>query len=221
MSLINEALKRTHASASLGQPATGQPLPAPLHSGPSPASRPGHRPRAWQIVAVAVLVLGLGAAAFGYWHTQRGSTVTDIVNDPQIAPAPVVPVQTVTAPQATGLAGAADPALVERIVAAIQLEQQQQQVQLQHQPDTVATATAVPVAGDQPAEPAAPEPVPPPPPPSFKLQGIMRDGSSIAAMINGYTVAVGDRVDGYVVRSINEGVVQLESGDHTVELRMR
>ncbi len=57
--------------------------------------------------------------------------------------------------------------------------------------------------------------------PQLALQGITRDGRQSEAMINGYTVGVGDEVEGAQVTAIDKRSVKLQFGEQEIVLRMR
>lgn len=73
--------------------------------------------------------------------------------------------------------------------------------------------------------PPASDPVPPPAPvapepPKLTLQGITTDGMTPEAMINGFSVRVGEEIEGYRVVAIESRFVRLRFGERELTLRM-
>ncbi len=56
--------------------------------------------------------------------------------------------------------------------------------------------------------------------PRLELTGIIFDTLKPKAIINGTVLGIGDRVEGYVLKSINKGVVEIQYDDKFIKLRM-
>lgn len=206
MSLINEALKRTRN--------------ATLFNNAAPSSGPGYRgtaiggsssigPRAAMfafalsvmlaLTALTLLAARLGpplkavADAFEMMVKGKPDTTPTL---PATIPAPAKMVAANPQPVVVAEPQPTEEELVARVVERIKSDQ--------------ATAPATP----------APTPAPPPEPPKLTLQGITSDGSLYEAMINGFTVRVGDEIEGARVVAIDGRTVKLQVGDRDVVLRM-
>jgi hypothetical protein len=77
------------------------------------------------------------------------------------------------------------------------------------------TRTPAPAVEANPASP------PPPAGPNLHLQGILSDGKSWEAMINGVSVKEGDDVEGANVVSINKKLVKLQFQGREIVLQLQ
>ena len=219
MSLINEALKRTHDASF--QSATAQPM------SPDQYRIANHPKRVsigagWGIVLAVVVSLLLIAVVIGFLTvhsllTDRSSgKASTIISTPNRAveasgsaraasssttPIPattVVPVKDSTAQSEPGTTSsnktpsvqeAAEAALVDRLLERVKAEQ-------------------------------AAAPKPSPSPPKLVLQGVTSQGNLREAMINNVNVREGDDVEGAHVVSIDSRSVKLQFGGQDIVLRM-
>jgi hypothetical protein len=219
MSLINEALKRTRDASY--QTADARTLTVDQYriAHGTQTTSPGLRLGITLTVVIA-LALAVGMAALFSGHSllprQKGSeqlTPVSTVHRPTVSPpsAPVLstpgaensqikdsPTQVqpdgAPAKKAAAPEEAAEAALVAKLLAKIKAEQ---------------TTTTAPTPA-----PSAPEP------PKLVLQGIMSEGNSREAMIDGCNVHDGDEIEGAHVVAIEARSVKLRFGDRDVFLRM-
>jgi hypothetical protein len=216
MSLINDALKRAQAAAAA--PARPMPAPAPLAETRRPdCSPPGNpqprRSRRWPVAAL--LLTAGGALLAGYLAHQPLRPGADpalrltqnIVPPAQPLPAP--PELTPAEPQPEPVTmPVAELSLPAEPVTATQSSEEALMEQLLKR-----------LKAEQPAEPALP-PAPTPEPPRLVLQGVTIGGKIREALINGYSVRVGEEVMGARVTGIERSTVFLQWGDREIVLRM-
>lgn len=196
MSLVNEALKRAKEAQEkqAGAPMRG----APLHTAePPPASK------MW-VVAVLAFVLAIGGAGGGIWYWQKHQSISAaktevpakpayqiIMGNNPAAPAPVK----ITTIEPVAPAPAAAPA-----------------------PKTETAPVAIVVDNSRVAIiPPIPAPAPPV---ALKLQGILYSATKPAAILNGRTVFVGDRISGMTVTAIEPDRVTVTYNNQPTVLRM-
>lgn len=203
MSLVNDALKRAKAAhdKQAGAPLRG----APLHSvPPPPASRMG---------LVALICFALASlAAVGIWYSKKNLHPGWEQVRPAAEPESVAGKNIIRPNPA---AAAPDPAAAAAVI-------------------TTPAAPAEKSAAIPPLPAAAPGPAPapapvavaaasasvPPSPPELKLQGILNSASRPAAILNGRTYYVGDRVGDATITAIQADRLTLNRGNRTVVLRM-
>ena len=220
MSLVNDALKRAKAAQ---DQQTGTPLRgAPLHyAEPPPASR------MW-LVALVCFVLAVGGAIGGIWYWKTNSHPQWLQTRPEPAPAPAykiiiganpdaapkpkpatAPVAAPPTPMPPPAATAAEPApKTDSIPGALVVDKRPA---LNVRPPVVAPGDVV-----APAVAAAPVT----PPVELKLQGILYSATKPTAILNGRTVAVGDRFGGMTVSSIEPDRITITYSNQPIVLRM-
>lgn len=116
------------------------------------------------------------------------------------------PANTASTVSATPQPTVSEDELVARLLAKLQQQQ---------------SAPPPPTALDPVTPPPTPPPAPvAPEPPKLTLQGITTDGMSPEAMINGFSVRVGEEIDGYQVVAIESRFVRLRFGERELTLRM-
>jgi hypothetical protein len=214
VSLINEALKRTHERSVPAGYAISAP-PADYHV--TTPARPARRKAAtgrW-LLGVGLAAAGVAAAVAVMLLVRQPPAATAAASDPAgaVSAAPTKPaVEPRVAPVA---AVVPDPKVNEDQVVSRVLERLEK---TQAEVKGAATASAVTTVEPAPAPVAAIVPAGPAP---LVLQGISRYAGVYEAMINNSTVKVGEEIDGARVLAIEARAVRLSRGGEEVTLRLR
>lgn len=187
MSLINDALKRAKQTQQENPPST-----PPLEFRPVEPGQKEHRRTALLMVGLALVVIalvGLGGALV--WYVAQ-SKETALPVAARVVDAPLAP-----------LAQAAPVAIAPTNIAEVnEAESIAEPVELPDEPNT----NGVPVVA------TIVEAIKPP---TLKLQGIFFSPSNPSAVVNGRTVYLGDRVNGYRLLAVSPVAVTFANATET------
>ena len=219
MSLVNEALKRAKEAhdKQAGTPLRG----APLHTIETPPAS-----KMW-IVALLCFVLALIGAGGGIWYWKKHQpqpplqTKTESPAQPAAQPQPVAAKKSALKPSAAPIATATPPAVPKGESAPATAPA----AEPAPKPESAAGAIVVDnrrvnIIPPTPAAIPAPTIPPPSPPVPLRLQGILYSASKPAAIINGRTVWVGDRISGMTISAIESDHITVIYSNQPIVIRM-